>query len=505
VKSRLLYIVTFSFFVGIGIASFASFSYTTCLLVIGIGCAFVGATFLLRSSEIPVYFQKLFIGGLVLIFVGVGMFRMNVNDESDELARFVGNKIEYIATVSDEPEMKDITQRFRARITHVDSNSVSQEVLIIGNRYPEYRYGDELRLVGTLRPPENFEVYEGGPIFDYISYLYKDGVRYVMYRPKIEKIGESGGNPVLAFLYSVKRVFSESVENVMNEPESSLVLGLLAGDKSSLGTDILDEFRRAGLSHIIVLSGYNVTIVAESLMKTFSYVSIPLSPFLGVFSIILFALMTGASATTVRASIMALLVIFSKRIARRYDVSRALVFAAFLMVVHNPQILVFDVSFQLSVLATVAIIYIAPLIRNHLTFITERFMLRDVVAATLGTQLFVLPYILHVMGTLSLVSIFSNILVLPIVPVAMFSGFITGIVGLVSSLIAIPLGWISNILLAYILEVTHISASFPFSAINVSVPLFATVILYILFVLFLVRVYKKRSSRRDERSVRIFF
>jgi len=388
------------------------------------------------------------------------------------------------------------------RVSSTDNEVSSGDVLIIGNRYPEYSYGDSLRIVGTLKKPENFEVYAGGPVFDYVSYLYKDGVRYTMYRPKIEKVGEGEGNPIVSLLYSVKNRFSQSIERVLDEPESSLLLGLLTGDKTSLGKDVLDDFRRAGLSHIIVLSGYNVTIVAENLMRAFSYVSVALSPLFGVVSIILFALMTGASATTVRASIMALLFILSRRISRRYDVSRALLFAAFLMVLHSPRILVFDVSFQLSVLATIAIIYVAPLARVHLAWVTERYMLRDIVSATVSTQIFVLPYILHVMGTLSLVSIASNTLVLPFVPLAMFSGFVTGMIGFISPFFAMPLGWVSDIVLTYIVKVAHISASVPFATVQLSLPLVATIALYVVFAFLLFRIYRKRPSETDDRSLR---
>lgn len=502
-KSIVLYIVTLSFFAGVIVASIFSVSISLCLLGLLIGLLLVVLSLIFRMDGELASFEYLYIVGLTLSFLSIGMFRMSMDVSEDRLLPFVEQKTEYSAVVVSEPEMKDITQRFIVRISSAGDTLVEGRVLVIGNRYPEYVYGDRLKIVGTLKQPENFEVYAGGPTFDYVSYLYKDGVRYTMYRPKIEKVGEGGGNPVVSTLYSVKNRFSQSIERTVSEPESSLLLGLLTGDKTSLGKDVLDDFRRSGLSHIIVLSGYNVTIVAESLMRAFSYVSVALSPIFGVLSIILFAVMTGASATTVRASIMALLFIFSRRISRRYDVSRALLFAAFLMVMHSPRILVFDVSFQLSVLATIAIIYVAPLVRVHLSWVTERYMLRDIISATIGTQIFVLPYILHVMGTLSLVSIASNTLVLPLVPLAMFSGFITGMVGLISPFFAMPLGWLSDIILAYIVKVAHVSASLPFATIHLSLPLSATIVLYLVFGFLLFRIYRKRSSETDDRSLRV--
>ena len=491
-KRVFLYIVTLSFFLGVFIASVLSLSIYLQYLFFIIGGVFIIVSFIFRGDEGVLFSKKICILGLIIVFTSVGMLRVDLNNKTDELSQYQGEKIEYRGIVSSLPDTKDTTERFIVHISKASDSIVSEDVLVISNRYPEYKYGDEIVFTGILKLPENFETYSGGPIFDYVSYLYKDGVRYIMYRPKIEKVGENMGNPIVAGLYSLKRNFSDSVERVVNEPESSLLLGLLIGDKASLGKDILDDFRRAGLSHIIVLSGYNVTIVADNLMKAFSYVSISASPFLGAISIIFFALMTGASATTVRASVMALLLILSKRVSRRYDVSRALIFAAFLMVLHNPRILLFDVSFQLSVIATIAIIYVAPIIRFRITWVTERFALRDVISTTVGTQILVLPYILHVMGTLSLVSIVSNILVLPVVPLAMFSGFVTGIVGFISPLLSVPLAWISDIVLGYIIEVTHLSASLPFASLNLSLPLSATVMMYLLFIVFLFRFYKKR-------------
>ena len=501
VKSIVLYIVTLSFFAGIIVSSIDFLSRCTFLFFV-LGLSLTLLAFVFRDEDAQVSFKYLCVVGLILFFVGAGMWRMSIDAQPTTIDSFVGEKIKYTATVVSEPEMKDLTQRFIVHITEAEDSPVDGRVLVIGNRYPEYAYGDVLKIVGTLKYPENFETYEGGPIFDYVSYLYKDGVGYTLYRPKIEKIGEGEGDRVVSMLYKIKNTFSQSVEGAIDEPESSLLLGILTGEKASLGKDVLDDFRDAGLSHIIVLSGYNVTIVAENLMRAFSYVSVVLSPIFGVISIILFALMTGASATTVRASIMALLFIFSRRISRRYDVSRALLFAAFLMVLHNPRILVFDVSFQLSVLATIAIIYVAPLVRIHLTWITERFMLRDIVSATIGTQIFVLPYILHVMGTLSLVSIASNTLVLPLVPLAMFSGFITGMVGLISPLFAMPLGWISDVILSYIVKIAHISASLPFATIHLSLPLIPAIALYVVFGFLLFRIYRKRPSETDSRSLR---
>jgi competence protein ComEC len=144
-------------------------------------------------------------------------------------------------------------------------------------------------------------------------------------------VSSGGGNFLKRNLLALKHVFVEKIESVIAQPQSSLLGGLLLGSKRALGKDLQEEFRRAGVIHVVVLSGYNVTIVANAIMEFFSFLPRSFGIFSGIGSIILFALMTGASATTVRASIMAIFALLAGWIGRRYDVSRALVIAGVLM------------------------------------------------------------------------------------------------------------------------------------------------------------------------------
>src|SRR5690606_38185089 len=133
----------------------------------------------------------------------------------------------------------------------------------------------------------------------------------------------------------------------------------------------------------------------ENLVKAFSFLPRSLGLASGAGSIVLFAIMTGASATTIRASIMALVVILARGAGRRYDVTRALTFAAVLMVAENPRILAFDIGFQLSFLATLALIFVSPLVSDRLSFVSERFQLREILSTSISTQLFTAPFILY--------------------------------------------------------------------------------------------------------------
>jgi competence protein ComEC len=289
-------------------------------------------------------------------------------------------------------------------------------------------------------------------------------------------------------LFDLKHAFTKSVGALIPEPHASLLGGLVVGAKQSLGKNLLDDFRRAGVIHIVVLSGYNITIVAEAVMNFFYFLPRYLGQTFGAIGIILFAIMTGGSATVVRASIMALLVILARASGRKYDITRALLLAGFLMVLQNPKILVFDSSFQLSFMSTLALVYVSPILKKYFMFVTEKFGLRSVVVATLSTQIFVLPMLLYKMGELSIVALPVNLLVLSAIPATMFFGFLSGVIGFISSILAFPVAFVTYVLLDYELKVVEFFSHLPFASVAVSsFPFWVAVSCYaIYFVLYFI-------------------
>ncbi|HEY0907828.1 MAG TPA: ComEC/Rec2 family competence protein [Candidatus Paceibacterota bacterium] len=427
--------------------------------------------------------------GCVFVFTMADSKFGILDDGVHPLDQLVGTKVSVTGIVCAEPEARDASLKFC-----FESERGGKRILVTAARYPEYSYGDELILSGKLEFPEIIESEDGSPPFDYPRYLAKDGIRYLMSRPTVEDTGENKGNRLIVMLFALKSAFTGLMQDLFPEPESSLLAGILLGEKSGLSPELTDQFRNAGLVHILVLSGSNVTVVAEGLMKTFAFLPAALSRIFGAGSIILFALMTGASATTVRATIMALIVILAKSSARRYDVTRALVLAAFGMTLENPQILAFDASFQLSFLATLALIYVAPIVEEKLSWVTDRFKLREMLATTIGTQILTTPLILHMSGNLSIVSLPPNLLVLPLVPLSMLGGFVAVMVGFVSETLALPFAWGTSLVLSYIIKVTVFFGGLPFAAVEMRMSASALTISYTAIVWYLVIYWRRRNS-----------
>ena len=268
----------------------------------------------------------------------------------------------------------------------------------------------------------------------------------------------------------------------------------------------MDEFRRAGVVHIVVLSGYNIVIIAEFLRKlvsgilararsTFALALAPAVSILGIFS---FVIMTGAEATVVRASIMVFTLLLAHLVRRRYIASRALLVAGFLMLVHNPKILLCYPSFQLSFIATCGIIFITPIIEKYLSKVTTMLGLRTIVSTTLATQIAVLPLLMYSMGDVSLVALPANILILFFIPYTMFFGFVATLLAYISYVVALPFALISHTLLLWILGVSSVLGNLPFA--SMQIPAFSPILLLLMYVVGIIFVKRFGSSSHKSAS-----
>jgi competence protein ComEC len=205
--------------------------------------------------------------------------------------------------------------------------------------------------------------------------------------------------------------------------------------------------------------------------------------------------MVGGGPTVVRASIMAIIGMLALLVDRPYDLVRALAIAAVAMVAWNPFVLAHDPGFQLSFVATSGLVLGSSTVERWVSFVPTWGELRTIVAATLATQLAVLPLLLFQIGTVSLVAPLVNVLVVPIVPVIMAVGFAAGVVGMVSTTLALPIALVAYGLLHWVFVVVDYASRMPFASIAVpDVPLTVVALLYALLGLMLWRAQTTRDK-----------
>lgn len=397
-------------------------------------------------------------------------FALNSSDRDIVVEKYSGQAAEVVGVISDEPLVKDFTKTFTVKVKRINGDDIEGDNLDINiriqtERYLDYEYGQNILLKGKLSQPFNFKS-NGGRTFDYINFLLKDGIYFEMKKPEIEILESVSGNVVSRTLFKIKQKFLRNIKRVLGEPHAALAGGLVVGEKSALGKDLLEDFRLVGLIHIIVLSGYNITIIGDSIMKILSFLPRTLGIVTGGFGIVAFGILVGGGATVVRSCIMAVIALSASLFRKDYNAGKALFVAGALMLIQNPLILLYDPSFQLSFLATMGLILLSSPIENKLKFITERLGMRSLIASTFATQIFVSPFILHMMGQLSLIGVIVNILVLPIIPLTMLFVALTGFAGFISNTLAFIPGYLAHFLLSYELMIVNLFSKFPFASIN---------------------------------------
>ncbi len=471
-SSVLFYTIIIGLTSGIFFRSFFDSSIEGILLVLLVSFG-LGAAWRIRKRDRS---SLLFIVSVFLLLCGVGMFRFELHDSSvSPLQSRVGETAVYEGLVVREPDVRESSQHLYVR--EKESEAL---ILVTTDAYASVAYGDHISVRGKLEIPESFET-ETGRTFNYEGYLKAKGVSEMISFGEVTVVDRGHGNPIMSALLKIKHSFMRKLEQSIPEPAVGLGEGMLLGVKRALGEELSETFRVVGIIHIVVLSGYNIMIVADSVMRVLGYFFFPRTRLiLGIASIVLFALLVGFSATVVRASIMAGLVLIARNSGKTYAVLRALCITGVLMLLHNPYLLAFDPGFQLSFLATLGLILISPEFEKRFTYVPTFGGIRGYLATTIGTQLYVLPILLFSMGTLSLVSVLVNVLVLPIVPFAMLATFVVGIVASVALPLGILLGFGAHLVLSYIIKVAELFSLMPYAAVTIpAFPFWLVALMYL--------------------------
>ena len=441
-KSRTFLFLMVAFILGVGSGSFFDISQEA-VLVIAIAAIFVTALLYRRGSKILNF--KMTFAVFLILFFSAGILRYDISESKTKvLTNFndINENIELAGYINGESKRLTDKQRFILQVKEARVSEyavfIDEKILITTGLYPEFRYGDLVSIRGKLRSPENFDD------FDYINYLSKDGIFSLSYYPKISEIGQDyflKPSEISFFektklnffspIFRFKNAFKDSISRSVAEPNAAFINGILLGSRENIPQDLKEAFNKTGTTHILAISGYNITIVGLYVSSLLTFFMRRQKAFwITVLAIILFTILTGASASVVRASIMGILVLLVYREGRFYSMINSIVFAGAAMVALNPKILRFDVGFQLSFLATLGLIYIAPLLKEKLKKIPEFWNFKENFAATLSAQLAVLPVILYNFGNFSILSLPANVLILPAVPITMFFGFLSGASGL---------------------------------------------------------------------------
>ncbi|MCX8024107.1 MAG: ComEC/Rec2 family competence protein [Thermanaerothrix sp.] len=315
------------------------------------------------------------------------------------------------------------------------AQAVQGRILVTLWPFQTWNYGQRLELHGTLSPPEESEA------FSYRAYLERRGIYTQMTYPLARPLPGQRGNPLVAALETLRQRAYALVNRFYPQPEAALVSGILLGLDEDFPPALERAYQVTGTAHIIAISGFNMTLLSGALLALLErFFPLGTASLLSLVGMGLYALLVGGEPAVLRAALMSGLALLARMIGRSSAALNALAFSAGLLCLFNPT-LPWDVSFQLSVMATLGLILYAEPLQNTFTHALTRrwrspWALRlatavgEYLLVTLAAQITTLPVLLAHFRRFSLSLLIANPLILPAQPALMVLGGLSLLVGL---------------------------------------------------------------------------
>jgi len=280
----------------------------------------------------------------------------------------------------------------------------------------------------------------------------------------------------------VRDWFADAIRKAIPEPQASLGIGYLTGQKSALPEDLSEALQIAGLSHIVVASGYNLTILVRLSRRIFMKVSKFVSATTSAVLVMCFIAVTGMSPSMTRAGLVSGLSLLTWYYGRRFHPFVLLPFAAAITVAFQPSYIWGDLGWQLSFAAFAGVMVVAPLLQRFFFGETKPGTIRQIVGETVAAHVITVPIVVIAFGVLSNVAIPANIFIVPLVPLAMLLTFISGLVALIVPAIAVVVALPATWLLTYMTETATYLAGLPWAQIEITMPWWGGVIYYVMLI-----------------------
>ncbi|KYO65145.1 DNA internalization-related competence protein ComEC/Rec2 [Thermovenabulum gondwanense] len=396
-----------------------------------------------------------------------------------------GQELELIGYIKDFPEVKSNEVIYSINTLYIKKDSTYKRIKgiirlkTVGNKNL-FNYGDVLRFKGKIRIPK--ERTNPGSA-DYKAVMLQKGIFATIFSREIEKIGEYNEGLLRTYIYKVAYNLREHYRKVLQSnldlKFSSVMMSVIFGIKSNVDSELLKEMGEGGIIHVLAASGLNVGIIYTAFYSLLNFIKIKRSikAYISLFIVFIYALAANFSPPVFRAFIMLLIMVLGNIINRRSDPVNNLSFAAFLVLIFNP-FLLFSISFQFSFLATLGLILFYGYFKRMFSFLPN--FLNTTFSTTLSAQILLIPFLIYYFHYISLVSIFTNIIIVPIISFCLLIGLISGInIFPIFNSILLKL---SELLLKYSLMFNSIVIKFPYAVVPVEDKGLLPLILYYLII-----------------------
>ncbi|TRZ95361.1 ComEC family competence protein [bacterium] len=423
-----------AFCLGIIIAAYLKIPFLVLCLVVFL-FLILGIIFIKQNSKFTIFIL------CAVFFLGAALLRNSQILSNCYIAKLIPYKSDsvfLIGVIDNDPiyqgeKVSFILKAEKLRINETWLKTCGK-VLVKVHKKNNFAYGDRLFLLGKLYRPFSFSKGE----FNYRNYLRHQGIYLILSVKKgnmVKQLDKNVGNPLKSFAFRIKHKMRDVIVKNLSPFSAGILNAIILGERQNLSAHTRDVLVYSGTVHIIAISGLHLAIVVFIILLILKIIKVPRKPryILTILLLIIYCMLTGVNTPVVRATVMAIIFLLSYFLERKVNIYNSLSLAALIILAVNPWQL-FEVSFQLSFLSVVSIVWLSPKIKsifpeklNKIPWI--RFLI-SVFSVSFAAWLGLLPLIAHYFRILSPITILANMIIVPYMTIIVASGFSLALIGI---------------------------------------------------------------------------
>ncbi|MDD2909269.1 MAG: ComEC/Rec2 family competence protein [Candidatus Gracilibacteria bacterium] len=440
----------------------------------------------------------------LIIFILLGLlfgFFISINAQNKVTANYslLNGKTDYLSKkvlitgeILENYKESDTSNSYIIRIQKINSETLKSKLnlLITTNTKIIFNKGDILEFSSKINKISNFNE------FEYDKFLQLKDIYGQLYLYQFSKTGNSL-NKFSKFIYDFKLNILKTINNIYPGNSAKLLSGIFLGVRGNYSTELKTGFNNSGLTHIVAVSGYNITILIIFIALIFKGLSGYIKHILVIFSVIFFILLIGDNTPALRAGIMGIIGYIVMLNGRKLNIYTLLIAIASVFVVLNPLIINYDISFHLTFLALLGLIIFQEKLSRLFYFLPKKFQIKESIATTLSVFIFTLPIMLVNFEKISVIAPISNLLVLPLIPISMLFGFISIITYLIYTKLGIFIGYLTYLFLSFILNIASYLGNSQFSIINYDLGIYKSLFIFFYYFILVFIIFYTKPSEKD--------
>ncbi len=418
-------------------------------------------------------------------------------------------KISLTGIIISNKEEKDYNNKYKIETYY---NNKKIKLYITTSKDIMLEYGDKIEFTGKYIRPETQRNYKG---YDYSNYLKQLKIYGTIKATNVKLEGKKRANYFFQVANDISTKIISKTKKLLDKDTSSVLLGLILGYKVDIEEEKQENFKNAGMAHVLAVSGMHVTYVILG-------ISILLKNVLGkrknyifcIFILIFYMFITNFSPSITRAGIMGIIMIFSKVIYRKNDIYTSISISLLLMLIYNP-FLIQNLGLLLSYGGVVGIVILNKTILTALKNIriknktykyfirpkiqTQLDKIKEIISISISVQIFILPIIINNLNTFNPYFLISNLILSLLIGTIVIIGFLFIIIILIDTKLAIIFSKIVKIGIQILIFISKIG-ELPYSKIYLPTQsLFSIITYYILLIMVLV-TYKIYSAKNPNKT-----